>query len=1010
MASATQAIYVPIKTDLAQFKAGLREAAGLAANAEKSLGGALSSTGSKATGAKSAIDSVSSATKSMGGIGSVATGLYAAGFTAIAAGAVGALSHIVQFGEDSVDAFLRGKNAALGLDTVIRAQLGSDAIPKAREEVEKLAGVLQGAMSKSDLEESLKSLVAAGYDIDTASSMIENMAYQASVARDSNYSLSEAVLTTIRGIKNGNSELTDAIGLSDNLSKIVENAGLSYGKYSNKTEEAAAQQAIANRFISEGGQYLDAFKVKMQGLEGLSARTASETTRLQENLGSLIAVALKPAKAVIADVTKALADLAEGMVKMRANHNLGPSFDQIWFKIRDHFKSAGHETEILTATLDDYGVSLEESSKGLDDFISKLMAQKGSNWQMQDEDAVQRLRAAYEQLQKTKEKPDTTPKTGGSGERKKYLLDLVELLEKSRAAIDETDRKFDDAEFHVKIAPSDYEKVKDQLEELRKTPDVAVSVSPTADGAVAVNIEPKTQAAQEAVHAFALSAKQELKHGLEATVQVDTSDASKKTKELKYSFASPSGDVAALAGSMKQLQDVWRSWSKDVDLNSDGLKDWHDQVMKVGSAIESLANIVDTVGRKMIALQQAELELAQVQTENITDMVGFIGDVTTAGLDDQIEELTDAYDQELEDLNDHKQDLIDAEQAYQDSLKALKDEYAAQHREEIDAQIAADFEALDAKYQSDLERMREQGISEDELNRISLEMLEALEQQKNDIRARYDESYRQDLESNNADLEKQGADHAAQTATQEQTLADQIAAIEKKKAADVKAAEKEKEEVKKKAAMIEWAYGFMVFQQEKELKKAQLRMEYGVSMMHNAAGIAQAFGTMGPVGAVIATAMAAGLMALETAAYNTSLQAVQSQQYPPPPVMEKGGVIQGPRHAQGGVMAVNKAGQVVAEVEGGEYVMPVDRTREYYPILEMMRSGGYRPQSFEAGGVIPLDFNRSSILNNYLPSQTTTTERTVNVTNHITIQPRDDYENFKERIYSDLLTEVENHA
>lgn len=92
----------------------------------------------------------------------------------------------------------------------------------------------------------------------------------------------------------------------------------------------------------------------------------------------------------------------------------------------------------------------------------------------------------------------------------------------------------------------------------------------------------------------------------------------------------------------------------------------------------------------------------------------------------------------------------------------------------------------------------------------------------------------------------------------------------------------------------------------------------------------------------------------------------------PVPEFQKGGLVDGPSHEQGGVQMLHKSGTHIGEMEGNEYIISAQRTREIgVDKLDALNFNGVSPSIngfFASGGQVPT-FNSSSSSANALSSQ-----------------------------------------
>jgi hypothetical protein len=115
---------------------------------------------------------------------------------------------------------------------------------------------------------------------------------------------------------------------------------------------------------------------------------------------------------------------------------------------------------------------------------------------------------------------------------------------------------------------------------------------------------------------------------------------------------------------------------------------------------------------------------------------------------------------------------------------------------------------------------------------------------------------------------------------------------------------------------------------------AQIQMATGVLNAISAGALMAA--TIPVVGWVLGPVLAATLSGMIIAAGSTSMSAIASTQYPPPPIFESGGLINGASHANGGAMI---------NAEGGEFIVNKKSTAENMDLLQSINNGGAATKS-----------------------------------------------------------------
>ncbi len=179
-------------------------------------------------------------------------------------------------------------NSLLGLSTTASA-FGQDA-GRAQNAARTLAA--DGLMTVADSATSLKNLLAAGFNLDEATVLMQRFKDSAAFGRQASLGFGQAIRGATEGVRNGNSILVDNAGVTKNLSMMLEEAGYSAQDLMRASSDAGVRQAIFNGIIRETAPQLgDAARASEQ-LSGQQATLASTITQLQQQVGNALAPAL----------------------------------------------------------------------------------------------------------------------------------------------------------------------------------------------------------------------------------------------------------------------------------------------------------------------------------------------------------------------------------------------------------------------------------------------------------------------------------------------------------------------------------------------------------------------------------------------------------------------------------------------------------------------------------------------------------------------------------------------
>lgn len=228
----------------------------------------------------------------------VSSAAFALGAGAGAAGVGLLVSGMSNLAEKSAQA----KAQLEAVESVVRFKLGQQAVPEASAALEKLTA--SGLLNKSDAAAAVKNLVSMGYSIDQASTIIQRNTDIAIKNRQANYSVSESVRIVTEGYKNGNSVLSDATGISENLEPMLRKHGFAMADLGDKTKGQAARQALLNEITAQTAPFVGDAERAANSYSGAMARMSSETDTLKNLMGESISQGFSPFIAGLAGVAK----------------------------------------------------------------------------------------------------------------------------------------------------------------------------------------------------------------------------------------------------------------------------------------------------------------------------------------------------------------------------------------------------------------------------------------------------------------------------------------------------------------------------------------------------------------------------------------------------------------------------------------------------------------------------------------------------------------------------------
>lgn len=148
----------------------------------------------------------------------------------------------------------------------------------------------EGFMNATESAQAYKTALAMGLNIEQTTKLIYAMADAAAYNRQAHYSWGESIVVAMEGIKNGNSTLTDSVGVTKNLSVMQAEYAKSIGTTAAKLTDAQKVQAAYNGFLKESEIFAGNASVALGDYTGNVAKYDQAMQSLEAGVGD----ALKP--------------------------------------------------------------------------------------------------------------------------------------------------------------------------------------------------------------------------------------------------------------------------------------------------------------------------------------------------------------------------------------------------------------------------------------------------------------------------------------------------------------------------------------------------------------------------------------------------------------------------------------------------------------------------------------------------------------------------------------------
>ncbi|OME21591.1 MULTISPECIES: hypothetical protein [Paenibacillus] len=143
----------------------------------------------------------------------------------------------------------------------------------------------RGFLSLTEAVLAYKTAMSTGLDLEESTNLINSLADSAAYGRQSFYTMGGAIQASLDGIKNGNSVLSDAVGVTKNLSVMQKEYAASIGTTVGRLTDAQKIEAAYYGFMREGAIFTGNADEAMQGFTGTQNRFAQATNEARVALG-----------------------------------------------------------------------------------------------------------------------------------------------------------------------------------------------------------------------------------------------------------------------------------------------------------------------------------------------------------------------------------------------------------------------------------------------------------------------------------------------------------------------------------------------------------------------------------------------------------------------------------------------------------------------------------------------------------------------------------------------------
>lgn len=294
--------------------------------------------------------SVSAMTKGFSKLGAVISKVFAIGV-------------ILKFGKACIDTATQTQNAWIGLNSILTGKTGTtEAFKNAQSFIQDY--VKDGLVPLNNAVASYKNLALRGYNSNQIEKTMNALKNSATFARQSTYSLGEAVQTATEGLKNENSVVVDNAGVTKNVAKMWEDYAKSIGKTTNALTQQEKIEAEVNGILEETKFQSNDAKIYSETYSGSIARLTTAFTNMKTAIGEVIQPIVKLLTPAIETLFNWISSLFKGITALFSLFGFTSDLD----KVTSQISGVGSATEEMNENLEDTATSSKKATKGLAKF------------------------------------------------------------------------------------------------------------------------------------------------------------------------------------------------------------------------------------------------------------------------------------------------------------------------------------------------------------------------------------------------------------------------------------------------------------------------------------------------------------------------------------------------------------------------------------------------------------------------------------------------------------------
>lgn len=277
---------------------------------------------------------------------------------ASAVGLAFSVATVINFGRTCIQTATEVENAWIGLNSIINGQ--GKSFENAKKFLQEY--ISDGLVPLKNAVTAYKNLTLRGYNEEQIKAVMNSLKNSATYARQSQYTLGDAITTATEGLKNENSILVDNAGVTKNVAKMWQDYAKSIGVSSTSLTKQQKIQAEVNGILEETKFQMGDASRYSNSYSGQLARLSASFTALKTKIGNILKVIAGNFLPVINNAISAVERLADRVTAL---------FNS-WGIQTDIVDSLKGITDVATDSTDSLTDSIDETSEATEKLKNQL--------------------------------------------------------------------------------------------------------------------------------------------------------------------------------------------------------------------------------------------------------------------------------------------------------------------------------------------------------------------------------------------------------------------------------------------------------------------------------------------------------------------------------------------------------------------------------------------------------------------------------------------------------------